>query len=228
MEPVSFMLLCIKYIFILATNHNGLSRCDISHRDAPNGGWLRLQTCCTSCMPDSSILEQSVQNPSKYRSCLLTLSTLRNAFWKSQKLKGLKGRRIKAMPQEKLWGAALSGLNTAAFDLQVRLHQAQLNNHTSLEAWEWTPISKMGKNVASTLSYETRWLKIFSTPKKKRYRSSRREDTRVGVPIVVVMDRESNKRACVCVSVSPSILLLKTRECLAGRQQPKQHFLSPW
>lgn len=62
----------------------------------------------------------------------------------------------------------------------------------------------MGKNVAYTLSYETRCLKIFSTPKKKkkRYWSSRRGwkrgHERVGVPVVVVMDHERNKRACVC------------------------------
>lgn len=72
MEPVLFMLLCIKYIFILSTNHDGLSRCDISHRDAPNGGWLQLQTSLATRRTQAniaSILEHSMQNPSKYKSC---------------------------------------------------------------------------------------------------------------------------------------------------------------
>lgn len=65
----------------------------------------------------------------------------------------------------------------------------------------------MGKSVTSTLSYETWCLKIFSTPKKGTEaagEAGRGEDTRVGVPMVVVMDGERNKRACVrpCLPLS--------------------------
>lgn len=135
------------------------------------------------------------------------------------------------MLQEKLWGAAVSGLNTAAFDLQVRLHRAQLNNHTSLEAWEWTPISKMGKNVASTLSYETSRLEIFSTPKKKKKkvlkqqkRLEERTEESGGSPGGGDGSWEQQKGLCVC----PCLPLSCCWRHVSERQQPKQHFLSPW
>lgn len=85
------MQLCIKYVFILAMNHDGLSRCDISHRDAPNVGWLQLQTSLATRRTQANIaniLEHLMQSPSKHNHVNVHAVdiTLRNAFGKDQKL----------------------------------------------------------------------------------------------------------------------------------------------